>query len=310
MSNAEQLEKTKTVEWYWQRKKGIGGSDAAVVLGESPWRTPYELYLEKTSDYIDYTREQEKSETNIPMMIGTACEPFLRKEYTKQTGREVVVPPWKQHETIPYIVGNVDGLADDRIVEIKTARSEWDEVPAYYYLQVQHYLMLYGMQKADIIALFIFNNKIRIYEIEANLEIQEYMKKIYASFWNKVVNRIPPEPTTLDDLKKMYPYDNSESIELSPGTIERIKEITTVKKHIAELEKVVEQNEVEIQSELGENQIGTDSNGNVLVTWKSTKARELVDAARLKKEHPEIFCQYVKFSKPSRTFRIKEKTNE
>ena len=35
-------------EWLKERKKGIGGSDAATVLGKNPWKTNVELWEEKT----------------------------------------------------------------------------------------------------------------------------------------------------------------------------------------------------------------------------------------------------------------------
>lgn len=291
--------------WLLQRKKGIGGSDAAAVLGESHWKTPYEVYCDKINDSVT---ESKEGEDNIPMLIGTACEPYIREEYERITGRKVATPSWKQHETIPYIVGTVDGIAEDRVVEIKTARTEWEEVPAYYYLQVQHYMMLYGLQKADVVALFLLNYKVRIYEIEANIEVQEQMKKIYAAFWHKVETRTPPEPTTPADIRKIYPFDNGNSIELSQNSIKSIQEIAEIKRNISELETVLENAELAVQKELGENQIGTDNAGNVLVTWKTSKSRELIDAARLKKEEPETYQRYVKLSKPSRVFKIKEQT--
>lgn len=296
------MEKT---DWLLQRKKGIGGSDAAAVLGESHRKTPYDVYCDKISDSVT---ESKEGEDNIPMLIGTACEPYIREEYERITGRKVATPSWKQHETIPYIVGTVDGIAEDRIVEIKTARTEWEEVPAYYYLQVQHYMMLYGLQKADVVALFLLNYKIRIYEIEANIEVQEQMKKIYASFWRKVETHTPPEPTTPNDARKIYPFDNGNLIELSQVAIKGVQEIIEIKQNISELEAVLENAELTVQKELGENQIGTDNAGNVLVTWKTSKSRELIDTARLKKEEPETYQRYVKLSKPSRVFKIKEQT--
>ena len=35
-------------EWLQWRKKGIGSSDAAACAGESKWKSPYALWLEKT----------------------------------------------------------------------------------------------------------------------------------------------------------------------------------------------------------------------------------------------------------------------
>ena len=39
--------KHNSPEWYELRKSGIGGSDAAAILGLSPWKTNVDLWEEK-----------------------------------------------------------------------------------------------------------------------------------------------------------------------------------------------------------------------------------------------------------------------
>ena len=46
-------------EWHEQRKKGIGGSESAAVLGENPDKTPYEVWLDKTSTEIKPDEDNE-----------------------------------------------------------------------------------------------------------------------------------------------------------------------------------------------------------------------------------------------------------
>ena len=41
-----------TDEWLAFRNTGIGGSDAAAVLGENPWKTNVELWEEKTGKSV------------------------------------------------------------------------------------------------------------------------------------------------------------------------------------------------------------------------------------------------------------------
>ena len=35
-------------EWREARKGGVGGSDVGAILGLNPWKTPFEVWLEKT----------------------------------------------------------------------------------------------------------------------------------------------------------------------------------------------------------------------------------------------------------------------
>ena len=41
---------TSNDNWLKLRKAGIGGSDAAAILGMTPWKSPYQLWLEKTGE--------------------------------------------------------------------------------------------------------------------------------------------------------------------------------------------------------------------------------------------------------------------
>ena len=34
--------------WLGMRNKGIGGSDAGVIMGDNQWKSKYQLWLEKT----------------------------------------------------------------------------------------------------------------------------------------------------------------------------------------------------------------------------------------------------------------------
>ncbi len=69
--------------WHEWRRGGIGSSDAAAIMGVSPWRTPKEVWEEKvygTSVIID----------NSAMARGRELEPIARtwfEETMNVTGR-------------------------------------------------------------------------------------------------------------------------------------------------------------------------------------------------------------------------------
>lgn len=66
-------------QWLEYRKTGIGGSDASVVCGINKYKSPVELWLEKTGQ-LPY---QEAGEAAY---WGTQLEPVVRSEFTKRTG--------------------------------------------------------------------------------------------------------------------------------------------------------------------------------------------------------------------------------
>lgn len=57
---AEVLAKTSEMsrdEWLIERRKGIGGSDASIILGLNKWKTPFELWLDKTGQVLLVNRK-------------------------------------------------------------------------------------------------------------------------------------------------------------------------------------------------------------------------------------------------------------
>jgi len=69
--NKEQLE---------ARRKGLGGTDLAVVSGTSTWKSPLQLYYEKTGEVGDMTEEKET------MRMGNVLEASLIQEYCVRAG--------------------------------------------------------------------------------------------------------------------------------------------------------------------------------------------------------------------------------
>src|SRR5690606_29202656 len=111
-------------EWLAERRKAIGASDVAAVLGVSPWATPWEVWAEKTG-------RLEPWSGNAATDLGTRLEPVIMDMAEAELGpieRSVRVA----HATLPLAV-NLDGrTADGHLpVEAKTAgmmhrtRDDW-----------------------------------------------------------------------------------------------------------------------------------------------------------------------------------------
>ena len=70
-------------EWLQWRKKGIGGSDAAVACGQSRYKSLVELWMDKTGQL-----EPKKSTSNAAY-CGTLLEPLIRVEFTQRTNLQI-----------------------------------------------------------------------------------------------------------------------------------------------------------------------------------------------------------------------------
>ena len=71
-------------EWLDYRRQGIGGSDAAAVLGISPWRTARDLYYDKLN-----IATADDDENWVAKAVGQLLEPLVAKVFERQTGLRV-----------------------------------------------------------------------------------------------------------------------------------------------------------------------------------------------------------------------------
>ena len=286
-------------EWYDNRRTGIGGSDAAAVLGMSKWKTPYQVWREKVYG--------ERQPDNGQFERGRDLEPFIREKYEKETGEKVFTPSFVRDPNYDFVVGNLDGITDEKVVEFKTSLfDDWgDEPPIEYVLQCQHYLLLTGYDEADLVVLILSTWKIKTFHIHADKELQDLMVENYQKFWKHVEDKTPPEPVNCEDLKKMFPSSLSNSKTLSATTIDACNTIKEMKKQIADLQGEIEELEFQIKNELQDSDTGVDADGKTICTWKTSKPRQTIDSARLKAEEPGIYNSFLKQGTSSRTFLIK-----
>lgn len=187
------MDQAQRKEWLEWRRGGIGGSDAAVVMGVSPWRTLYQLYEEKALNIINET-------DTLAMKRGREQEEEARLAFEDMVGVHVFKKDKVVHESIPFIRGSLDGLSMDEevLVELKNPGAEdhaiakRNNVPEKYFPQCQHYLLLYPKLKS----MFYFsrhkgNNA--LVEVKRDGKYIDEMLTKEIEFWNMVTNRIPPE---------------------------------------------------------------------------------------------------------------------
>lgn len=289
---------THDEQWHELRRTGIGGSDAAAVLGESHWKTPYQVWREKVYG--------ERQPDNGQFERGRDLEPLIREWYEKETGNKVVIPCFLRYKD--FICGNLDGVVNaEKVVEFKTSLfDDWgDEPPIEYVLQCQHYLLLTGYDEADLVVLILSTWKHKIYHIHADEELQDLMVENYQKFWKHVEDKTPPDPVNIEDLKLMFPASKADSRTLSTTAIDACNSIKEMKKQVADIQGAIDELEFQIKNELQDSDTGVDADGKIICTWKTGKPRQTIDSARLKAEEPGIYNSFLKTGTASRTFLIK-----
>lgn len=136
-------------QWLEYRRKGIGGSDAAAVLGISPFHTGRDLYYDKLNIVT-----ADDAENWVQLEVGTLLEPLVAKIFAHKTGYKIYRRPFVfQHPLYPWMLADLDYMVElpdgtTAILEIKTtnynAKDNWwyngeEIVPIYYESQGRHY---------------------------------------------------------------------------------------------------------------------------------------------------------------------------
>ena len=284
-------------DWLEYRKRGIGGSDASVVCGISRYKSPVELWMEKTNQL----QTQGGGEAAY---WGTQLEPFVRAEFTKRTGIEVCHrSELLQSEGYPFMLANLDGVCEvpdvgPCIFEAKTASAykagEWeDTIPDEYALQLAHYMAVTGY-KGAYIAVLIGGNTFKWKFVERDEELISMLIELETSFWNHVQDCTPPPLDGSNATARFLAERFHDSIPKShitlPDTAADL--LAQYDEACEQLEAVTEQKQKAenlLKEMLGENEVGTIMDR--IVTWKSV-SQERLDSKTLKVEHPALCKKY------------------
>jgi putative phage-type endonuclease len=294
-------------QWLEERRKGIGGSDAAAIAGLSRYKTAMQVYLEK----LGHLPEPEENEF---MYWGKKLEEVVADEFSARTGlkirrRNAIL----RHPQHLFMLANVDRVivGKDEGLECKTTSAyradEWkdDEIPWEYALQCHHYMAVTGFS-AWWIAVLIGGNKFVYKRIERDDDIIQNLIKIESDFWNNhVLKQVPPSPdgspASTELVKELYPKSNGLEVDL-PSSVERwIQQY----EQASEEEKLAVERKEEaannIKMLLGEYEAGRFRDWKI--TWRPVSSSRL-DTKRLKAEFPDIYEQFL-HQTTSRRFGIK-----
>lgn len=198
-------------QWHELRGKGIGGSDAGIVMNVSSYKTPYELWEEKTG------KVKREFITNDAIEKGNALEPVMYDLFKVLYGNKYEIINTKDislsSKQYSFLRANLDGALIEKstnkkgILEIKSSTiqnsgmlKKWnnDDLPITYYFQCLHYLYVTGFDFAIVYAILDipWANKqetriIEMYKEDLEADI-EYLIKTELWFWDKVKTNTPP----------------------------------------------------------------------------------------------------------------------
>ena len=297
-------------KWLEERRKGIGGSDAAAIMGLNPYKSPLAVYLDKTGETPTDNAQSE------PAYWGTVLEAPIAKRFAE------LHPEYKVRRNnhmmfsreYPFMLADIDREIrtedGDRIgLEIKTVGTrsarywENEEVPPYYICQLQHYACVTGFKRFIIVAL-IGGQTLVEREIPRDDDIISNLVHQEQEFWQHVVERNPVDwdgsANSWDILRSLYPKaEANKLIQLPANCANALENLRNMNEAIAAGKEVIKREEQQrdavaqsLAAALGDAEKGVL--GNYEISYKTVNRAAYTVKA----------CSY-------RTIRVKEiKTNE
>lgn len=296
--------------WISSRAKGIGGSEVAAVLGLDTYRSPYSVWVEKTTGLA---RNIENQHTKAGQML----EPVVVQYFIQETGFEIEAQSEQDfhqvtHPKYDYMRGSRDRIyvkptGERCILECKTTQTtiHKDDLPVTWYCQLQWYMGLYGLNTGTIAWL---ERGLRFDYIELPLDSKffQYLVEKVKEFWEDFVetNTEPPY-LHVHDVESKYPLHTDGSV------IEATTELYETYNKLRDLRERKKELEIQEEELIGQFKMAMkDServmyNGSVLATWRSDRPKKVFDSVSYQKANPHLIEDYMIEKAGIRRFLIK-----
>lgn len=188
--------------WLKWRKGLLTATDAPMLLGASPYVTPYKGWQRKVG-------EAEEIKVNEAMLRGHRDEPIARELFIKEYGIPMEAC-CVESDTYNFIGASLDGISEsgEYILEIKSQRPI-ETIPNFHMMQMQHQLLSTDYQAKKCFYVSHWQGENKTFEVFPDLEwMKSYLPKA-REFWNGVVFHEPPALENKDykDMGHMASWD-------------------------------------------------------------------------------------------------------
>lgn len=288
-------------QWLAERRKGIGSSDIALLMGVAEGGNEYELWLDKTT-----ARDGEQTEA---MRRGRWLEPHVAAHFRAVANLQVRRCGLVRHRDQPTLLATPDRLVEDGgLLEIKTigalakVRAEWRRggIARHAYCQAQWQLMVSGRSHAWLAAYEIDQEPQIRGPVDRDEPLIKRMRARALEWWiHHVVRRTPPpvDLATITDEEIALRWPDAK-----PGSTKQAEYPSHLRALLAEraelkaAEKAAKDRAKEIDQAVKVMTGDAEAlliGDRVVVTLKNQTNNPSVDPA-LQVDHPDIDSQYIK----------------
>jgi len=201
-----ELAETGREEWLARRRRGIGSSDIAIILGLHPTRTPYDVYCEKRELVPD--READER-----MEWGKELEQVIARRWARSRDVQIqwmdmtITTDDERVFATPdfVIVGSHDGGECKNIgyQDEQWGEEETDQLPEIYAAQAQWVSLVTKWERVWVPALF-GGNRLKTYLVHADRELQKQMRAYGLEWWEEHVEKEEPPPIDYSESASSY----------------------------------------------------------------------------------------------------------
>ncbi len=275
------------------RYKYIGASDAAVVLGESPFKKPYQLWLEKVNEVsLTFSTPQ--------MQLGQKMEAVII-EKLRRLGHDVIPNcATFADDTYPFIAATPDAFVNDGEAggEIKVSTLEMDDIPTHYDIQVQQQMGVMGWDWVLFVAvdantlredMTIDELELKTLVIPRNQSLIDLIWRENVKFWQCIQDKTPP---------------NQKIIEVDAKLEELLENYRDTRDVLKQVKKRHDDAADALKSYLGDATVVVNPGSLEPIATYDSYVRKDFDGTTFSKDYPDLFKKY-KVASEVRTLRVK-----
>jgi putative phage-type endonuclease len=294
--------------WLELRRQGLGASDMAAVMGVSPYKTPYQLWAEKTG----MTPEQKVGDAaRRGVILEDAVGQYYEQERGVKLRKSNGIVRLKKHPRIMAsldrtIVGETKG-----IVEIKTSASpRWSmwPVPPEVMIQVHVQMGIVGAEWCDVVAL-LGGLVFKIERVEFDAQLWAEIQRSAMLFLEAIDTKTPPQLEALDAQAYAIatPQESDEFVEADSSLENVYRQLREVNAELHFLEEKKGSLEIILKEAIG-NKAGLAGAGWT-VYWKQARPSQVTDwkmVAQAAGALPSVITTYTDTKPGSRRFIIND----
>lgn len=302
-------------DWLRLRRSGIGGSDAAAVLGVNPWRGPFAVYADK----LGAERAEEDTEA---MRQGRDLEEYVARRFSEATGLRLrreygmlrsTAHPCMIADIDRRIIGERAGLECKTSRDIHLTRYRNGDFPLEYYCQCLHYLAVTGWERWYL-AVLVYGTDLLTFTIEAEAVRDDLAALIQAeeTFWrDHVAVRVPPPHDGLEAtsaaLAALYPRAEGLTLDAGPEDDALMGELLAMKDDRKALDRRIAEAENHLKARLGEAEALNGTSARA--TWRN-QTRRAISEKKLRALFPDLDLDTVKTETTARVFKVRGSESE